>query len=305
MSNKSIVFLGSKASGLRALKRLVANLPQSSVSALICPDDTDDERSECSNFQAFAMENQIPFHIVATKRDLVKVVQSCEPDVAIVHGWYRLIPIREFPRTKFFGFHYSQLPRYRGNAPLVWQIINGEERLGVSFFELSDGLDDGLLLAQDTFKFGPNDTIANAIDSASEVVDHMIDKFAVDWQGGNLTFKKQPDIAPSYCGLRLPDDGKIDWTLSARTIHNFVRAQTRPYPGAFSTASDGTRVYIWRSAIEPRTFYGTPGAVVEVSNGRVVVACGSGALAVFEAQYATQESQPVEAVIGSLQIRLG
>lgn len=305
MSSKKIVFLGSKSAGLDILKRIVARLPRSSVVAVICPDDSADKRSRQDDFRQFAVDKDLPFHLVETKRDLVQVLQAYAPDAAIVHGWYRLIPVSEVSKTKFFGFHYSQLPRYRGNAPLVWQIINGEQRLGVSFFELGDGLDDGLLVAQETFDFHVNESIADALDKASAIAEQMVDDFSVAWLGDGLILKEQPDLVPSYCGLRRPEDGKIDWNLPAGNVHDFVRAQTHPYPGAFATLPDGTKVYIWKSAVEPRTFYGTPGAVVEVSKGKVVVACGSGALVVLKVQVEMKEPEPVEAVIGSLQMRLG
>lgn len=304
MSGKRIVFLGSKSAGLGILRRMVARLPGSSVAAVICPDDRADKRSRHEDFRLFAMDNQLPFHLVETKRDLIRVLQYYQPDAAIVHGWYRLIPVSEFSRTKFFGFHYSQLPRYRGNAPLVWQIINGEQRLGVSFFELGEGIDDGLLVAQESFDLDVNETIADALDKASAIAEHMVDDFSAHWLGNGLLLKEQPNLVPSYCGLRRPEDGKIDWKLPAGNVHDFVRAQTHPYPGAFATLPDRGKVYIWNSAVEPRTFYGAPGAVVEVSKGKVVVACGSGALAVINVQVEMKEPEPVEAVIGSLQMRL-
>ena len=43
---------------------------------------------------------------------------------------------------------------------------------------------------------------------------------------------------------RSPADGEVDWSKSASEIRNFIRAQTRPYPGAFTHIA-GKKVILW------------------------------------------------------------
>ena len=45
---------------------------------------------------------------------------------------------------------------------------------------------------------------------------------------------------------RRPEDGVIDWTKTTRQLHDWVRALTHPYPGAFTTV-DGIRVFVWKA----------------------------------------------------------
>src|SRR5437879_10479768 len=49
---------------------------------------------------------------------------------------------------------------------------------------------------------------------------------------------------------RRPADGLIDWSQPSSAVYDFVRALTRPYPGAFSLL-DGQRWMIWSAALLP------------------------------------------------------
>lgn len=282
MEGQRLLFLGSKGAGLIALQRLLERLPAGRVQAILCPDDLTDSRSVYTAFERLAALHQVPLHMVTSTAQAIEWIQQYRPDTAVVHGWYRLIPVAQFPSLRFLGFHFSPLPTYRGNAPLVWQILNGEQQLGVSFFRLSEGMDDGELVDQRLFELGINEDVSSALDKANQLVMSMLDDFIPRWQAGDVSLKPQPDMTPSYCGLRQPEDGQIDWRADAEIVHNFIRAQTRPYPGAFSRLKDGRVVRFWRSEMEARTFFGVPGAVVDVAPDCVTVACGSGAIKIRE-----------------------
>jgi len=304
MTTRPLVFMGSKAAGLAALTRLIDRLPKGAIAAVACPDDTDDARSVAGQFEILARQQALPLVILRSRASLSDFIGAHRPAAAIVHGWYRIIPVADFPETEFYGFHYSPLPRYRGNAPLVWQIINGEPQIGISFFQLDEGFDDGPLLDQRFFPLGGDDTIADALSSAQQLVDDMLDQFAIKWQGNKLSKFSQPAHEPSYCGMRVPDDGRINWTWPAKQVHDFIRAQAKPYPGAFSVLPDGRRLTIWSARIEPRRYWGAPGGVLETGKGEVVVACGSGAIVLMLCQVDDDLPVSADGIIKSMKMRL-
>ena len=45
-----------------------------------------------------------------------------------------------------------------------------------------------------------------------------------------------------------PEDGRIDWTKSAKQVHDLVRAVTHPYPGAFTDVFGG-KTWIWKTRL--------------------------------------------------------
>lgn len=303
MNTKRLLFLGSKKAGLVALRRLLHGLPEGTLPAILCPDDRADSRSEFEGFMSLASQHNLPLHLVQTTDETVDLIKCYTPKTVIVHGWYRLIPVAKFPGVQFLGFHYSPLPLYRGNAPLVWQIINGEDQLGVSFFVLTEGMDDGALVDQAVFKLAPTENVADALRKANELVARMLDDFIPRWLAGDVPTRPQPDIVASYCGLRTPEDGRITWHADAAQVNNFIRAQTRPYPGAFSHLGDGRVVRFWHSEVDSRRFYGTPGSVVEVSSNAISVACGDGAVKILVANLDGQISESVPSALRSLKVR--
>lgn len=297
----AVVFMGSKAAGLLLCETLCDLLP-GRLSAILCPDDTADARSALDSFRSLAERHAIPLQVVATRADTLRWLEHYEARVAFVHGWYQIIPVNG--PCEFYGFHYSPLPKYRGNAPLVWQIINGESSIGVSFFRFSDGMDEGDLVGQMTAPLDPDETIADALEKANELMLVLARRHAQAVADGVVQLYPQPDDEPSYCGLRLPEDGLIDWRAGADQVHDFIRAQTHPYPGAFTRLNDGTVLRVWRSAREPRRFYGVPGSVVEVGEDWVVVACGDGAVRLLEVQKASAQVELASRVLKSLKTRL-
>lgn len=286
-----------------ALRRLLERLPHGCVQAVLCPDDRADARTEYENFQLLACQHDLPLQLVQSSKETAELIRLYHPQTVLVHGWYRMIPVAEFPDIDFLGFHYSPLPQYRGNAPMVWQIINGERRLGVSFFALSEGMDDGELVDQRYFELAAHEDIADAIGKANQLVAAMLDDFLPRWQAGKVTRRPQEQGPASYCGMRTAEDGHIDWRAASETVHNFIRAQTRPYPGAFSRLADGRVVRFWKSEIEPRQFYGVPGAVVDVAPDAITVACGMGALRVLRAGLDGEAPEASAAAIRSLKVR--
>ena len=111
----------------------------------------------------------------------------------------------------------------RGGSPLVWSIINGEKEGGVTLFYLDDGVDTGDIIGQTAFPISRDDTIATALVKLDEAAVQLLVR---------------------YLPQRSPADGQIDWAKPVDQIHDFIRAQTRPYPGAF-TRMGNKKVILW------------------------------------------------------------
>jgi len=299
----SLVFMGSKQSGLQICEAAIKQLPSGVLKAIVCPNDLADSRTVFSKFQLLANEHNLPLHVVNNTTETVDVLKSYNPSVVLVHGWYQLIPTEQFLNTLFLGFHYSPLPKYRGNAPLVWQIINGETQLGISFFQLTAGMDEGDLVDQKFFNLERTEDISFALNKANNIAQQMLSDFLKNMISGNIVLKKQPDETPSYCGVRLPDDGRIDWNKSAKKLNDFIRAQSKPYPGAFTCLPDGKKLTVWLAEEELIPFYGVPGNIMAIKPEYVVVACGEGALRLFKVEVDGVECLPNQ-ILKSIKTRL-
>lgn len=301
-----VVFVGSKALGVRVLDDLAGLIgePHALVGAITL-DDRGDGRSAYEPLLAGASRHGVDAQVVGTTAEFDEAIERWHPDVVIVSGWYRIIDVARHAPARFFGFHASPLPRYRGSAPLVWQILRGEQEIGLSFFELTAGMDEGGIVEQRHAPLGPDETIADALRWVEESTSQMLQSSLAGLLDRTATLTEQPVSGASYTGTRTPEDGLISWVWPARAVHDFVRAQTRPYPGAFTHLPDGTTLTVWRTRVDPREIIGVPGSVVERTEEHVVVACGVGGLRLLEVEAAGQPAAPAPRLLTSLRARLG
>lgn len=175
-------------------------------------------------------------------------LRECRADVILVLGWYFMVPraLREMARLGALGIHASLLPKYRGGAPLTWAMINGEPEVGATLFQLGDGVDDGDIFGQSAFLVGEHDDIATVYGRVTAQSVELLRRVMPMIASGDVVGKPQPHELATSFPQRGPADGCIDWNWSAQRIHNFIRAQTRPYPGAFFTIGQ-RRVTLWRA----------------------------------------------------------
>ena len=270
----SVLLLGSKALGLRVAERLTTLVPPADLH-LVTIDDSEDSRSALAKLRALSMASGVPLAVARDRAHSESLISAIAPELCLVVGWYWLIGSRclaSVPRG-FIGIHFSRLPRYRGTSPLVWQLINGEPEAWYSLFTLTDAMDEGDLWAQGFVPVAPTDYIGDVLASLEARVVGEIDSLIPAILAGTATSYPQPSLAPSYCAARIPDDGIIDFTRSARQCCDFVRAQSRPYPGAF-TMLGAERLTVWRARCSDTTYYGRPGQVARVAEDGVTVICG-------------------------------
>lgn len=200
------------------------------------------------SFDDIAERAGVPLLDVTSLKDesVQEAIAGWRPDFGLAIGWFYLFPreLRDrFPRG-VAGIHASLLPRYRGGAPLVWAIINGEKRTGATLFYLDEGVDTGDVIAQAEVEIGPDDTIREVYERAADASVELVREFVPLIRQGSAPREQQDHSQATTFPQRSPDDGEIDWSKSAREIRDFIRAQTRPYPGAF-TYIDGRKVMIW------------------------------------------------------------
>ena len=81
---------------------------------------------------------------------------------------------------------------------------------------------------------------------------------------------------------RGPEDGQINWNHSADKVYNFIRAQTKPYPGAFSMHREN-KITIWTSKVTRNEINLAliPGEIINIEK-RIIVGCGEGLLEITD-----------------------
>lgn len=254
-----IVFFGATALGHACAERLL-EAEQEVVGLVTMPRDFRISYSPSGpvrnvlhrDFHALGERYEVPVtQVDGRMAEYVSDVEKLRPDLLVVIGWYYMIPrrMRELAPLGCVGIHASLLPRYRGGAPLVWAMINGEPETGVSLFHFSDGVDDGDIVAQERFAIGERDTIADLLQKAEDASVRLVAEYVPRFADGTAPRRAQDQSGATTFPQRSPQDGRIDWSWDAPRIDRFIRAQTHPYPGAF-TDIGGKRIRIWSADVD-------------------------------------------------------
>lgn len=211
------------------------------------------KNSNYVDMSAYAKDAGIDFFEINSNKgnritDYKEYIASCRVDIIMVMGWYYMVPdsIRSLAKYGAWGIHASMLPKYAGGAPLVWAIINGENETGVTLFRLDDGVDDGDIIKQKAVIIEPNDSIKEVYEKSTMASKLILTEV---FSNGEFLFTPQDKSNIEVYPQRSPKDGEIDWNWPSNRIYNFIRAQTKPYPGAWTRVGD-KKVTIWDASIE-------------------------------------------------------
>ena len=215
----------------------------------------------------------------------VKIIKEIEPDYIFVIGLSQLVKdeIINAAKKGVVGFHPAPLPKYRGRATNVWQQLLGVKESAVSVFFIDDGIDSGDILAQEPYYIEDDDYAQDVLDKGDEAAIVAMKRVLQQMMDGTLNPVKQNDEEASYTLKRSPEDGLIDWNQSIRDIHLFIRAISKPYPGAFSMYDGKSKIIIYRAEILPNDRYiGFNGQIAELRKDGFDVVCKDGLLRVTD-----------------------
>lgn len=278
--------------GHRALHLLVDEpLPSLLPVGAIFPDDRDDPRSALVELQATAARYHLRQVVAPDPESAYLALANMRPDIVLVCGWYKVIPLWRFGGIPFYGFHAGPLPRYRGGAPVVWQIINGEREIGLTLFRLAETIDGGDIVAQGAVSLASNETVLNAAERLEHLAAAVLRAYLPRIIDGTVVLRPQDHSRATSYPQRLPEDGEIDLSWPCARVHDFVRAQTAPYPGAFIRLPDGRTLRVWRTESLPSE-HGEAGLVLQTARGPTV-GCGDGSVRILAASIDGEMTRPV------------
>jgi methionyl-tRNA formyltransferase len=218
--------------------------------------------------------------------ETLAAVGELGPELVFVVGWSQLVrdPFIDLASAGVFGMHPTLLPRHRGRAPIPWAILTGLARTGVTLFEIAETTaDSGANVGQREVEISPDETattlFARIADAHVELTRELVPRLLA---GTAPRIPQDPSRASSW-PKRSPVDGIIDWETRAPYLYDWVRAQTRPYPGAFTFLGD-EKVIVWGARPVSLSDTAPAGTIVDVLDEAPVVACGEGGLLLEEIQ---------------------
>jgi methionyl-tRNA formyltransferase len=226
--------------------------------------------------------------------EFIAKVKNQRPDF-LFSFYYRLMLGRALLATATrgaFNMHGSLLPKYRGRVPVNWAIIHGEIETGATLHEMVEKPDAGRIVDQEAVPIAPDDLAIDVFRKVTTAAGRVLARSLPGLIDGSVVLRAQDLSRGSYFGGRRPEDGRIDWSQSAKRIHDLVRAVAPPFPGAF-TEFDGKRLRVLRTRLLPRRDAARSPALLHADAGRCVAVCADGG--VLEMLQLELDGRPVSA----------
>jgi methionyl-tRNA formyltransferase len=276
-----IVFCGTPEFAVPSLRRLIAE-SRISIAAVVTQPDRPRGRGQHvgnSPVKKAAIEAGLHVYQPETIKSAAaqEFLERIAPDAVVIIAYGQIIPARllTIPRLGWINLHASLLPRYRGAAPIYWAIANGESVTGVTTMQIDAGMDTGPILLQRELQIGPDETAPELAARISELGAGLVVDSLWQLDRGEITPRAQDHQAACYAPILKKEDGRIEWSRTARQIYNRIRGFA-PWPGAYSTFR-GQTCHLWGrpergAAAEGRI---APGEIVH-STTEIYVVCGEG-----------------------------
>ncbi|MEL7027835.1 MAG: methionyl-tRNA formyltransferase [Pseudomonadota bacterium] len=209
-------------------------------------------------------------------------------DVAVVVAYGLILPraVLNAPRLGCINLHGSLLPRWRGAAPIQRAIMAGDDETGVQAMQMAPGLDTGPILMSEAVSIESDDTAGSLHDRLADVGAQLLPRVLAALESGGLEPTPQDSEGVVYAHKIDKSEARVDWTEPGLDLDRKIRGLS-PNPGAWFEA-DGRRVKALLSA--PANGTGAPGEVLQ-ADGRLVIACGEGAVELKRLQQAGKAAQ--------------
>lgn len=285
-----IVFFGTPAFAVPTLDALVAS--RHSVVAVVTQPDRPRGRGQTvleGAVKARARQAGLAVLQPPSIKDPGFLTQLADlrADLGVVAAYGKILTetVLATPRLGMINVHASLLPKYRGAAPIQRAVAAGATDTGITIMRVVKALDAGAMLGTVHRPIGPDET-ADEVERdlarlGGPLLVQTVDRLAV----GPIDEVPQDDRLATYAHRLTKEDGRVDWTQSARRVHDLIRGM-HPWPHAYAFLN-GQRLILLRSSVE-EGMEGSPGAapgtILEAKGDTLRISTGAGAINVRELQ---------------------
>lgn len=268
--------LGRK--GYEVLKEIIKCFDKKIIAYVVIGKDKNIKKDYSNEIEKICIENEIFFYF---RNEEIEIKENYK----IAIGWRWIIK----EDSNLIVLHDSLLPKYRGFAPLVNALINGEKRVGVTALFANREYDKGNIIYQEILDITYPKKIEDLIENISKLYINIVSEILNKLKKNNiLKSYEQKEQEATYSLWRDDDDYYINWKRNADEIERFVNAVGFPYLGARTYLKKQEIVIeevekIQDIKIEDRETH--IGKIIFMNNGEPVVICGKGLIKIKKATF--------------------
>lgn len=299
-----IVFMGTPDFAVPSLKELINKY---GIEAVFTQPDRPKGRGKKLAFSPVkeeALKHDIKVYQpekLKDEKEMIEMLKEMNPDFIIVVAFGQILTkeVLDIPKYGCINLHGSILPMYRGAAPINWAIMNGEKVSGNTTMLMDVGLDTGDMLLKDEVEITDHMTAGELYDILKERGGKLLVDTIEGLVNNTITPEKQSDET-FYAKMLNKEMAKIDWSKSAKDIHNMIRG-LNPWPVAH-TLYDGSTMKIFESEVINKNSNEENGKIISVSKKGIEVSTGEGILLIKKMQFPNSKPLTVEQYINGHEV---
>ena len=208
--------------------------------------------------------------------EIAQRIEDVHADLGVVVAYGGLVPpnVLAMPTHGWVNLHFSDLPRWRGAAPVQWAIRAGDATTASCVFNLEEGLDTGDVYSRVGVPIrheSAGELLASMAEAGAPQVLSVVDALA----DGSATAIAQSSEGVTHARRLEHVDGYVSFTHDAAHEDRIIRSVT-PNPGAYTLLPGGVRMKLDKATPVDRDDL-EPGQL-EVTKKQVTVGCARGAL---------------------------
>ncbi|MGC8766834.1 MAG: methionyl-tRNA formyltransferase [Brevinematia bacterium] len=236
-------------------------------------------------------------------KEFIDMLKEKNFDLFIVCDYGKIIPEEVFkiPKMKTIGIHPSLLPLYRGPSPIQYALLNSEDKTGTTIFLINEQMDAGDISLQREVKIEENDDYYSLSEKLAKLSIELIKEFFTNYE--KITPIKQDETKATYSKIILKEDGKIDWSKSAKLINGKVKAFIE-WPKAYCFYK-GRMIKILKSSYSSKDTKGYFGEVVEINNNNLGIKTGNGILYIERLLPENSREMDAKSFVNGYRVKIG
>lgn len=206
-------------------------------------------------------------------------------DVAVTAAYGKILPpeLLAIPRFGFLNIHPSDLPKYRGPAPVQWSLINGETQTAVCVMQTDAGMDTGPIVARWHTAI---ETHENAETLSNRLRDKGIELLLEALQNLEALPLNPQQGQASHAPMLDKDTGRIRFGDSALAVYNRHRG-VQPWPGSWFE-HQGKRIKVLQ--MQPSNQQCSAAQLASITP--LVVGCATGSVELLQVQPEGKKAMP-------------
>mgnify|MGYP002785101384 CR=1 FL=1 len=211
--------------------------------------------------------------------DACQALATLRPDLILVMAYGLLLPPAVLALCPCLNTHVSDLPRWRGAAPMQRALMAGDTHTALCLMGMEAGLDTGPIYLRVPLTLPPDMTFGDLYQTMQDLCANTVPEFIENWSVLGQQAQPQATTGVTYAHKITAADLQLDFTRSALDLHNQIRGLS-PSPGARLELA-GQSLKILRTTVVAQA---APAGVAYLSAGTLLIGTGAQSLGLLSVQ---------------------